>query len=74
MNRLIKNWSLVRFSRLVLAIAISMQAIVLHQYIWLALGAFLFWQVWKNTGCGVNYSPSKNKTAPENVTYTEIKP
>lgn len=71
----LKNWGLIRIFRLVIAVVIAIQAIVLQQYFWLAFSAFLLWQVWTNKGCATAYqnTPKPDFSEIENTEYEEIK-
>ena len=67
------NWSLVRFIRLILALAMFVQAFGSADLLAGALGSFLLWQVVANKGCCSVYNNPVDRDNEKDVIYEEIK-
>lgn len=81
-NRFITGWSLARFIKLALALAIIVQAIISSEILFAVLGALLLFQAAFNYGCcgaggcDISYNNRSNPssgTTGEVTTFKEVK-
>lgn len=77
MKNYIRNWSLMRLLRLGVGIFIIVQGVLMHEWMFIGLGALFTAMPVLNMGCGANGScgvPRTRSTPNENreVTYTEV--
>lgn len=70
------NWNLVRFARLLMGIAILVQAALLADVLFIVLGILFTTLPVFNIGCGCSNScyttPSKKQTSEKEITYEEV--
>lgn len=75
----LKSWNLVRFIRFALGLAITIQGVLVKDYLLIGVGAWFSLLPVLNIGCGVNGScgtnpgQSENTDTFEDVQYEEIK-
>lgn len=56
-DRILKNWNLMRAVKLIIAIYICYQAVVLHEYLLFLLAAVFFYQsIWNVSSCAMTGS------------------
>lgn len=74
MNRILKNWDLMRIIRLVLGIIIAIYAVTSKEYSFLILGGFLLFQAIMNISCCGSQGCYTGKDKPkENIYGDQIK-